>query len=503
MNAPEQSRIYAISALKDGGRLPFPYGAHTYLGRKEKYFELRLDGEWLLMRGSSASGEGSALRGRTLHLPDQLVQDLALQSGDTVCFVGRDDALALKAIAFSEKQGDQGEAADLETATRVTRTLYTNPPVEQMLARYREQLSSLALAHAVHPFLEKRTSVEAWLARQILGKPSPDDEALRESLTTACLDKQRSDGSWQNKLAPTTRGLRELIDLGLPTDHDAVRRGTTWLLETPERSSLPGLFLMRDRYALPGTTKKRSAGDVKQLQIGDPLLCDACGLGVIGATCLAMDVLSDIPICHDHPRYQRAVETLARRPWCESDMCNPDLVFDTEDIQDIEAEASNEYTYCGWRSLEDHIRSFDPNVIRTLRGVEEDTAEYCVPLRRRGGCAIVTTRALSRVNHPWIARRCIAGLYSYVGSQFDGGFVETNYQPFYGPQDGYVDLFARYNAPIAELGILRLLPWVVANQNADGSWGEEGHRDASTFAVLRGLERVGLVSRTTYAEPAA
>ena len=44
-----------------------------------------------------------------------------------------------------------------------------------------------------------------------------------------------------------------------------------------------------------------------------------------------------------------------------------------------------------------------------------------------------------------------------------------------------------FDHPIARAGIMRSVPWIVAAQNRDGSWGEEPRKDASTLAVLRAL----------------
>jgi hypothetical protein len=38
--------------------------------------------------------------------------------------------------------------------------------------------------------------------------------------------------------------------------------------------------------------------------------------------------------------------------------------------------------------------------------------------------------------------------------------------------------------------VLRAVPWIVENQNEDGSWGEEPNKDVSTLAILRALESV-------------
>ena len=47
---------------------------------------------------------------------------------------------------------------------------------------------------------------------------------------------------------------------------------------------------------------------------------------------------------------------------------------------------------------------------------------------------------------------------------------------------------ATNKAVISQLvGIMRHIPWIVENQNQDGSWGDDADRDTSTLAVVRAL----------------
>ena len=60
-------------------------------------------------------------------------------------------------------------------------------------------------------------------------------------------------------------------------------------------------------------------------------------------------------------------------------------------------------------------------------------------------------------------------------------------------QAGYLGIITGYDIPIAKVAILRSVPWILENQNEDGSWGEEHERESATLAVVRALKIVGLI----------
>ena len=53
-----------------------------------------------------------------------------------------------------------------------------------------------------------------------------------------------------------------------------------------------------------------------------------------------------------------------------------------------------------------------------------------------------------------------------------------------------LDLLSRFDTPVSTFGILRAIPWIVENQNEDGSWGGDAFKDRSTLAVLSALAAV-------------
>ena len=71
-----------------------------------------------------------------------------------------------------------------------------------------------------------------------------------------------------------------------------------------------------------------------------------------------------------------------------------------------------------------------------------------------------------------------------------GVFAPEKYGFCENSQVSLLDMFARFDHPASDVVILRSIPWVIDSQNDDGSWGDEGREDVSTYAVLAALVRV-------------
>ena len=58
-------------------------------------------------------------------------------------------------------------------------------------------------------------------------------------------------------------------------------------------------------------------------------------------------------------------------------------------------------------------------------------------------------------------------------------------------ETAFLQIFSSYDHPVAKPVILRAIPWIVNNQNKDGSWGTELVKDTTTYAVLHALVSIG------------
>jgi hypothetical protein len=87
-----------------------------------------------------------------------------------------------------------------------------------------------------------------------------------------------------------------------------------------------------------------------------------------------------------------------------------------------------------------------------------------------------------------------AHLWRFAGRQHssDGRFAFEKYGTGHS-QAGFLSIFAGYDHPVSELVIMQSIPWIVNDQNEDGSWGEGSNKDGSTLAIISALESVELL----------
>ena len=109
------------------------------------------------------------------------------------------------------------------------------------------------------------------------------------------------------------------------------------------------------------------------------------------------------------------------------------------------------------------------------------------------GCRIIMIRALSSTKNPLLKKILELYLWNYASVQNfkDGTFTPHPQRTFIDMQLVFLQLYSNYNHEIAKLVLLRALPWIINNQNKDGSWSNEPHKDLATYIVLRTLLSLG------------
>ena len=163
-----------------------------------------------------------------------------------VGFVQRGDSVAIKRVRIEEVEGEWANSFDTETPIEIVRNVETNPDPDKALLELERQNKGFKLRHDVKSYLKGRRTLEAWLARKLIGATEGTDEGLREMLIEERLEEQGDDGSWGGCVTTTARALRELADLGMTRENSAVERGARWLLERPDSPHNPGMFFLRD-----------------------------------------------------------------------------------------------------------------------------------------------------------------------------------------------------------------------------------------------------------------
>ncbi len=507
-------QIISILPVDANGKISIKKEVKKYLGT-DQGIRLVLNGEVMLTAGSS--GDGIAVQGRRLELPPSVLESLDVSDGSLIALVERKGALALKKIEIEEQEAEQARAIDNETQYRIARTVGTNAMPDELLPVLADRYREHELQYDIMTFLSGRRSLEAWTARGLLHKREANDEKLGETLIGDRLREQQEDGSWQGEAMVTARMLRELTTLGLTRRSKAVREGAEWLLSRAESEANPGMFFLSDRLVAKqadilmkrkavregrakGTLGKlrfaaRTPPESKRVSAADDILPKPCGTRVMWPNALVLEALLGLNY-EDHPRVQRALASLLMgyTYWCE---CNYQLkagnhvrhgIPGDRELAEREQDCINQYRYGGASRPEEYLE-----VPRASRLAEGNREGFLLSMSRGiQTCEVMTTRALQDVRSSRVHRAAAAHLWRFAGTQQqDGRFTEGTEGVGYCPSHAHMlQVFSGYDHPASSVAIMRSVPWIIDNQQPDGSWGEDTNKDPSTLAVIQALLRV-------------
>lgn len=506
-------QVVSIVKVTGNGETNLNKSVREHLGSDSGPLYLNVGKEVLLTTRKTARASAVVMRGKRLSLPSDIMATLRLEKGSLLAMVQREHGVALKRMEIEERKAQWARLVDHETAHRLVRVAETNPSPEELLPELRRQHRSTRLRHDVMAFLKGRETLPAWQTRQLLGTPDGDDEGLKRRLVRERLAGQHSDGSWDGRVTLTARNLGELSDLGATRRHKSVRRGIDWLLSRPQSQHNPGMFFATDeliaeqaeirdraRKQKHGTRQRfnqRRALEVNLVRAGDDLVGWPCGPRITWTSALAVEALLKLG-CENAERVQDALRTLTLCRWCDNaqqhglgDRGAIALGRSTmERIEAQEQEAIRRYRYGnleGPETLATGDMSHAPFfLVRQVCNSGPDGDEYPLWMPDLGeGCGIIMTRALAGVKDKYLKKLAEAHLWKFAGAQRppDGAFAKT--KSFVCDQAMLMAIFAQYDHRVAQVAILRAIPWIVDNQNESGSWGEEPYEDITTLAIVR------------------
>ncbi|UCH51019.1 MAG: hypothetical protein JSV54_08460 [Chloroflexota bacterium] len=513
-------QIIAIISVSRDGKLNLKKVVMEHLGiKKAERLFLNTQNEILLSATEGTGEETPVLAGNKLRLPEEVLNRLEVTGGSLVGFVQREKAVAVKKVEIAEEEGERAGLFDLETPHKIVRKAVTTPMPEVLLPRLEVQYKDLHLNYDVKGFLRGRQTVEAWQAREILGISEASDEELRKELIRERLEKQEEDGSWGDSVIITVRNLRELAGLGMTQENEEIQRSVNWLLDRPQSQHNPGMWFLTDelveeqeeivrrrKQQTSGARvrfRKRPRSEINIVKAGDDLIRDACGPRIMWPNALVLEALLALGY-EENDRVQACIRTLMLQEWCEcgyqhglSDFRRK-IPYSTTEIENIESLCIGQYRRGGLRGLKElkenraYAGTQRPRVVN-IQGKEDD--KYALlGWTSTQNCEWMTTRALSLVKNSDARRVAEAHLWRFTGLQNtpDGKFSSPFGERWFS-QAGYLEIVARYDSPVAKVAILRSIPWILENQNSDGSWGEESERESATLAVIRALKRVMII----------
>ena len=125
---------------------------------------------------------------------------------------------------------------------KVTRISYTNPIPESVVGGYKKKYKHNPFTDTLKKYIQNRETYESVIARKYLNCLSSGDKRLIKKLIQQRIENQQPDGSWDTDLVRTSKILRELKELGVPEQHESVKKGIAWILEQAESEYNPGMF---------------------------------------------------------------------------------------------------------------------------------------------------------------------------------------------------------------------------------------------------------------------
>ena len=496
-----------FTSVAHGGRVGLTKAVRQHLGGDTLYFDIR--DEVLLTGQATATAESAQVLGRWMTLPEAVRQVLGVERGALLAMVQRKGAIALKAATVEDRPGDHAEILDIETPCTLTRIVRTTSTPDVLLPRLQSRHQDTRLRYDVRSFLARLATFPAWQTLKLLDCAGPADGALREQFIGERLAAQEDNGSWDDSVILTARVLHELADLDLTREDASIQRAVAWLMARPQSEHNPGQWfatdaLVAEQADIVASRQQGKGGRFRQLKTlekkrvmsGDDLIRAPCGPRIMWPTGLVLEALLKLGY-EEHARVQITLRTLTTSDWCEcgyqhglSGWRQREPLTDQQ-LTAFEQACVAQYRYGGIGDVKWLTGSEAP-----LRIAHEATSEgdrYA--LRMPGhiqGCEFITTRSLSRVQHLAARRFAEAHLWRFAGIQrADGTFPSESYGSGFS-QAGILEAIARYDHPASHIILLRALPWMVAAQNKDGSWGEEPHKDLETLAMVHALHAISI-----------
>ena len=526
MSGDEIPQLVAIVSVSSKGIMNLKKAVRQHLGigdARTLFLEMR--GEILLSAKSPVGQEIPLMKGNRIRLPEKVLERLGSANGGLLGLVQRENAVAIKKVEIVEKEGEIARLHDIETALKIARIAETNPLPEKILPKLRQQHIDFKLKYDVRQFLKGRQTLEAWMTRRILDTSEASDEELEDRLMIERLEKQSKDGSWEGKVTVTARNLRELADLGMTRNSEKVQRGVNWLTDKPQSPYNPGMFfafdeLIREQQEVVEQRRQQKTGsrprfnqrrglEVGLVKAGDSLISWPCGPRITWTTALVLEALLKLGY-EDNERVQAALQMLSMSRWCDNAQqhglsgtgeIRRKEPYSTEEIEKMVEESIQQFRYGGISGIKEIERADVAHIPFYLRRVKHipragaDEYELLMP-EVGGGCPLIMTRALSHVKNRRLRRLAEAQLWMVAAGQHS---QDTSYTGKYAgryfrfPQAAFLQIFARYDHPVSRVAVMRMIPWLVKNQNKDGSWGTGPTKDTATLAVVTALKSVELI----------
>ena len=313
----------------------------------------------------------------------------------------------------------------------------------------------------------------------------------------------------------TARNLKELHELGASARKQEIKAGAQWLLARERSPVNLGMFfltdelveLQRQRLKERKRFRDRKPKELVLAAEGDPMIRESCGPRILWPNGIVLEALVGLGY-EKHERVQTALKSTALTSWCECGaqaghgirtkdgvLSPPEIEAKLDSLIEGQEAAGSDRFRCGGVNGDQRLLQVDPSfhapelgriAHQTKSG--KDVYELRMP-SYVGTCELFCLRAFFGVTGKRLRRRAEAHIGNIVGRQRPNGTIDDGRSNrfLYNSQAIFLRTIAAFDGPIARVGVLRYIPWVIDSQNKDGSWGDVEHAEATTLAVVQSL----------------
>ncbi|MFQ6130407.1 MAG: hypothetical protein ACE5R4_00060 [Armatimonadota bacterium] len=117
--------------------------------------------------------------------------------------------------------------------------------------------------------LRELESADDWIAwktrNEILRRPAPGDDVLRQKLMAEVFARQSGNGSWDDCVVATAYGILRALSIGTPAHDRRITKAAQWLLDCPEPLGRPGMWMLTEERREKWDASRRGERDVDWL----------------------------------------------------------------------------------------------------------------------------------------------------------------------------------------------------------------------------------------------
>jgi len=303
------------------------------------------------------------------------------------------------------------------------------------------------------------------------------------------------------------------------SNYPQIQRAITWLLEKPQSPYNPGMFFLTDELVeeqqeiitrrkqhVSGPKerfRKRSRTELKLIHAANQLYDNACGPRIMWPNAIVLETLLEYGY-EFNERVQTIINTLSFGGWCECAYQHGPRrrsrkePLTLKEIKEFEKQTLFEFKHGGLLNYKLLLKQPTWNhLMRVSHKKKGNKIEYLLRMpTHTQGCELLTTKALSKITNEKLWRLAESHLFRFVVALYNAynnpygmdELVKYSLSPY-----TFLSVFSKYDTMAAKIGILVSLPWIIKNQNMDGTWGNEETKECATLAVIQALKRIDFI----------